>query len=160
MAELLEADPADLLGDLHETLVSRDVARRDAGDLRLHRLRVTVVAEGLAVVEADRVERVERAHRDVVLHALAADLPQLREEVRRGDQGRACVEGEAALAEDPRPPAGLVELLEHGDAIAARAEADRGGEAAEARADHHGVGTLRRLSLGAGRAEGEERRSW
>ena len=47
------------------------------------------------------------------------------------------VEGEAVLAIDVGAAAGRVELLQHGDPVAPRAEPDRGGQAAEAAADDH-----------------------
>ena len=67
--------------------------------------------------------------------APAAEPPQLLEQERRGDDGRAGVEGEAVLAVDVGAAAGRVELFQHGDAIAAGAEPDRRRQAAEAAAD-------------------------
>jgi hypothetical protein len=86
--------------------------------------RVARVVEHLSVVEADPIERGDRAEVDVVREALAAELPELLEELRGGDDGRARVEDEAVALADVGATAGSVELLEDGDAVSARAQAD------------------------------------
>ena len=139
VAELLEADAVDLLAGGHEAVVASDVVGREAGDLGAHGVGVAAVVEGGAVVEADAVERVDRAEFDVVGEGAAAQRPEFFEEDRRGDDGGAGVEGEAVLAEDGGAAAGFGEALEDGDAVAAGAEPDGGGEPAEAAADDDGM---------------------
>ena len=60
VAELLEADSEDALAGGHEALVAGDVAGGEPRDLGAHRVGIAGVAEGLAVGEADRVERRDR----------------------------------------------------------------------------------------------------
>ena len=94
-----------------------------------------------AVVEADLIEGRQRPQFDVVRHPPPAERPQFLEQKRRGDDRRAGVEGEAVLPNDVGAPAGGVELLEHRDAVAARAEPHRRRQPAESAADHHRVRT-------------------
>ena len=90
-----------------------------------------------AVLKADPVERRHRHQRHVVGQLASAQLPQFLEQERRGDDGRAGVEGEAVLPVDVGAAAGRIELFQHGDAIALGAEPDRRRQSAEAAADHH-----------------------
>jgi hypothetical protein len=96
----------------------------------------------LAIVETDRVERIERDQRSISsAEAAAAQRPEFLEHERRGDDGRPGIEGEAVLAELRRPSSGFIKLLENSDAVAARAEPDGSGKPAEAGADDDGMGT-------------------
>ena len=80
--------------------------------------------------------------------APAGQRPQLLEQEGRGDDGRARVESEAVLPVHVGAAARRIELLEHRDLVAPRAESHRGGQAAEATADHDGVaGGTHRLAL-------------
>ena len=131
-----------LLAGLHEALVAGHVARREARHLGAHGRRIAGVVEDLAAIEADPIERRHRAQVDIVGQRPAAQRPQLLEQERRGDDGRSGVEREAVLAKHVGPPAGGIELLQHGDAIAARTQTNRRRQPAEAAADHDGMGSL------------------
>ena len=140
MSEPLEADPASLFAEAHEPLVPRHVAGAEPRHLGAHRRRVGRAVEGGAVREAQPVEGRQGHQLDVVREAPAAERPKLLEQEGRGDDGGAGVEGEAVLPVDARPPARRMEPLQHRHPVAARAEPHRRGEAAEAAADHHGMG--------------------
>ena len=137
--QLGEAHIEDGFGLLHETFVAVDILGCEAGDFAPHRVRVAGIVEVLAVVEADAVEGRDRPQVDVVGKGLAAQRPQFFQQEGRGDDGRSAVEGEAVLPVYIGATAGRIEFLEHGDAVAAGAEADRRGEAAETGADDEGV---------------------
>ena len=94
--------------------------------------------ESRAVGEADAVEGVHRPQVDVVAHLATAQRPQLLEQERRRDDGRAGVEREAVLSMDGGAAARGVELLEHRHPIAASAETNGRGQPAEAATDHNG----------------------
>ncbi len=89
---------------------------------------------------------------DVPGEVAPAERPEFFEEERRRDDRGAGVEREAALPEDARAPAGLLQAIDDGDAEAAHAEADGGGQPPEACADDHGVRRVffDRQRLGAG----------
>ena len=141
VAQLLEADAVDRLAGVQEPLVAGDVVRAQRADLRAHALVIAGAVEGEAVVKTDPVEWIHRDQRDVVGHLATTERPQLLEAEERGDDARTGVEGVAVLVELVAAAAGLIEPVDDGDPIAARAEADRGGEPAEAGADDDGVGT-------------------
>ena len=69
---------------------------------------------------------------------LAGEREELVDEKRRGDDGRAGIVGEALVLEDVGAAAGLVAHLEDGRVVAARLQADGGGQPAEAGADDDG----------------------
>ncbi len=137
MHQLLEADFEDALAGLQESFVAFDVAGCQAGDLGAHRRRVAADVEMRAVVEADAVERRHRPQHHVVGQSPAGHGPELFEQMRRGDHGRAGVEGIAIDAVNTCLAARLLELFEHGDAPAACAQAHRSRQAAEPAADDH-----------------------
>ena len=91
-------------------------------------------------MEADVVEGIERLQRHVIRERGTGERPQLLEDEGGGDDGGAGIEGEAVLAEHRGAAARLLQLLEDRDAVAARAEPDRGGKPAKAAADDGGVG--------------------
>ena len=136
MAEPLETGAIGRFAHRHEGAIAGEIVRREAQDLALHRVGIAGIVEGVAVVEADAVERRHRPQIDVVRKSAAAQRPQFLEQERRGDDGRSGVEGEAVLPVHAGAAARRVELLQHGDAITARAEPDRGGKSAKAGADH------------------------
>ncbi len=148
MAELLEPDAENGFALAHVALVAGYVGRREARDLGQHRRAIAAVVEGLAVVETDPVEGRDGAQVHVVGELAAAELPEILEEERRGDDGRARVEGEAVLPVDIGAAAGRIELFQDGDAIAARAKPDGCRETAEAAADHDGMGPAIGLDRG------------
>jgi hypothetical protein len=139
VAQLLEADAKDLLALRDEALVPGHVAGLEFADLAAHFGGVAGVIKLLTVGKPDPVERRHRPHVDGVRHALAAQRPQLLEEERRGDHGGPGVEGEPVLLVHVSSPAGGIELVQHGHAVAAGAEAHRRGEPAKAAADHDGM---------------------
>ena len=148
VAEPLEPDLADRPRALHEAFVAGHVPGREPRDLFAHGVEIAAVIEGRAVLEADAVERQHRREDDIVLHAPPAQGPEFLEQERRGDDGRPGIEGEPVLAMHPRPPAGLVQPLQHRDPVAPRPEADGGGESSEAAADHHRMGASGRPGRG------------
>ena len=139
--QFAEGDAIDRLAIPHEAFEARQVLGRDARDLRAGGIKIGAAGHHRAVVEADAVEGVHRPQLHVVRHAAAAQRPQLLEQIGRGDDGGAGIEGEAILPEDIGAAAGGVELLHDRHPPAARAEPHRGGETAEAGADHNGMGT-------------------
>ena len=141
VAQFLEPDGADFSRHGEEGAVAGQVRRGDAGDLALLRRQIGRTGDLVAIVEADAVEGRHGTHVDVVLHLLAAELPEFGEEEGRGDDGGAAIEGEAVLPQHAGAAAGICQALEHGDPVAARAEADRGSQPAEAAADDDGVRT-------------------
>ncbi len=98
-------------------------------------------------MKPDAVERRHGAEVHVVGDVPAAEAPELLEQEGRRHHGGARVEDEPVLPVDVGSTAGGIELLEHGDAVAARAEANRGGEAAEAAANDDSVRARIRGSL-------------
>jgi hypothetical protein len=123
-----------------------------------HGIGVARVIEHVTVVETDPIEGVHRTEIDVVREALATELPELLEEKRRRDDGRACIEDEALVAEDAGAPSGLVETIDDSDAITATEQTNGGGEPTEAGADHDHPG--RALIEGYGRSGGLQRALW
>jgi hypothetical protein len=91
---------------------------------------------------------VPRAEGRRVAHPLAADRPQVLEELRRRDDRGPRVEDEAVLAKDPGATAGLVMALEDRDVPPANGQPDGGGEAAEAASDDDGVAAPRSSTPG------------
>ena len=136
----------DALAVAGEAVIARQIVGRDAGDLGAHRRRVAGAVHHVAVVEADLVERVEPLQRHVLREIAPAQLPDVLEHERRGDDGRPGVEGEAVLSPDIGAPAGAVEPLQHRHLETARAQPRGGGEAAEARADHDRLGSALRAA--------------
>jgi hypothetical protein len=88
---------------------------------------------------------------DIVGEPAAAQRPQFLEHEGRGDDGRSGIEGEAVLAELRRPSSRFIKLLDHSDAVAARAEPDGSGKAAEAGSDDDGVGPVSIVTLATGK---------
>jgi hypothetical protein len=140
VAQALEADPEDGLARPHEALVARHVGRGEPGHLRPHGGGVAGVVESLAVVETDAVERRDRPQLDIVGEPAAAQPPELLEQERGRDDGRPRVEGEAVLPVNVSPAARRVEPLQDGHPVAARTQPHGRGQAAEAAADHDGMG--------------------
>jgi len=134
--ELFEADLENVLARFDEALEPGDVGRIEFCDLRAHAVGVARIVEAFAVLEADLIERINRAQRQIVRHLAPAQGPELLKHMRGRDDGGAGIEGKAVLAEDGSAPTGLFELLEHGHPVAARPQPDRGREPAEAAADH------------------------
>ena len=141
MAQLLETDLEDRFAGLHEALVAGDIIGRELGDLGTHRRRITGVVEHFAVGETDAIERADRTQFDIVGQSPPAQFPQLLEQERRGDDGRAGVESEAVLPIDVGAASGRIELLQHRDAISACAKPHRCRQPAETAADDDGVRT-------------------
>src|SRR5690606_40431389 len=81
-----------------EGAVAGHVARVEAGDLLLVRLRPGPVVELAAVREEESVEGAERHQGQVGRTGATGSGPEVVEELRGGDEGRAHVEGEARLA--------------------------------------------------------------
>ena len=123
----------------NEALEARDIGGFDARDLGTHRGKIRRRVEDAAVIKTDLVERVDAAQVDVVRQVLAAQRPEFLEQVRRGDDGGPGIEGETVLPVDVGAAAWRIELFQQGDAVAARAEPDGRGKAAEAGANHHGM---------------------
>ena len=137
--QLGEGDVVDLLAVADEAVEATGILRRDARDLRPHGVEVRVAGQRLTVVEADLVEGVDRPQVHVIGQAPPGDLPQLLQQVGRGDDGRAGIEGEAVLAEDIGAAARAIQLLQHRHPVAAGAQPHRGGQPTKARADDHGM---------------------
>ena len=141
---------------MHKPVVARHVARAKAGDFGAHRVVIGGVAENVAVVEADFIERIDGAQIDIVGHFTPAQGPQFFENIRRGDDGRPGVEREAVLAENVSPPAWTVETLNDRHAITARAKPHGSGEPAETSTNNDGVRAIvfrlgqHRASIGLG----------
>lgn len=143
MAELFEADLVDRFAGRQEPFVSRHIARREPCHFGAHGLRITAVVEAFAAVEPDAVIRRHRPQIDVVGHAPAAQGPQLLEQERRGDDGRAGIEGESVLPVHVGTPPRRVEFLEDGHPIAPCAQPDGCCQTAKAAADHDRMGLAR-----------------
>ena len=137
--ELLEAHLKDVAAHVVEPLVAFDVARREPAHLLDHVVGVAGVVEHVAVVEADSIKRRDRPQVDIVRHLLAAQLPELLEQKRRGDHGGSAVELVAVHLVDVGAPARLVSLLEDGDLIPASTKSHGGGESAEPAPDDDGM---------------------
>ncbi len=151
VAQLFEADGVDLLGLRHKAFVTGHVTWRDASHFAAHGFRIGAAGDGLAIVEAQCVERRERAQIDVVGHLAAAQRPEFFQQEWRSDDGGAGVEREAVLAEDVCPAAGGVEFLQYGYLVTAGAEADRRRQTAEPASDDDRVGPgLRNWVSGSG----------
>src|SRR5690606_11473418 len=73
---------------------------------------------------------------------LAAEPPQFLEQKRRGDDGWPGIERKAVLPKHAGPPTRLLQPVDDGDAKAAHAEADGGGEPSESGPDDDGVGRV------------------
>ena len=132
---LRECDIEDAPTGVEETIEGGHIARLDAPDLLAHRPHVGGVAEGVAVVEAHEIERIERAQRDIVGEPLTAQLPKILEEIGRGDDGRTAIEGVTVAVIHVGASTGSIELLEDRDAIAAHAQTHRGCQPAEPATD-------------------------
>ncbi len=140
MAKLFEADPVDRFALRHESVVARHVTGRQPAHLGAHPRGIAAAGEDRAVVEADRIEGIERAQLHIVGELASRERPQFLEKERRGDDGGAGIEGEAILPEHTGAPAGLLELFEHRDAIALGAKPDGGGQPAQTAADDGRMG--------------------
>ena len=136
--ELFEADAKDRLARPHEPIVAGDVVRRESRDLGAHGLGVATVGEGLPVMEADAIEGIARAQLDVIRELAPAQRPEFLEQEWRRDDGGARVERDAILSMNEGPPSRRFQLLQHGDALAAPAEPNRGRQAPKSAADNHG----------------------
>ena len=86
-------------------------------------------------METDTVEGVHGPQVDVVAEGAAAQGPQLFQQKRRGNDGRAGIEGETVLVVDIRASAGRVELFEYLHRVAAHAQANGCGQSAKTAAD-------------------------
>ena len=142
VAKLFKADPEDVFRRFHEAIIGRHIFGADLRDLPQHVFLVVGIIEVRAVVEADAIERVHRLQDDIVRQLLAAELPQLLEQIRRGDDGRAGVESETILAINVAAATRCIELFQHRDAIALRPQTNCCGETTETRADHDGMRTI------------------
>ena len=149
VGQLFERDRVDVPADAQVAVVAFDVARRQSRDFGAHCVVIAAVGEVPAVGEVDPVERIVGPQFDVVGHPLAAKRPEFLEHVRRRDDRRARVEREPVLVVRVGTTARRIEPIEHGDAIALRAEADTCGESADAGADDDDV---RSIVAGHGRA--------
>ena len=139
VAQGLEAQAVAVVGLGHEAFVPGGIARADAAHLGAHLVGVTAVVELVAVVEADAVERVERAQLDVVGQLAPGQRPQLFKQKGHGDDGRAGVEHMAVLVVHIGAATGRVELLQHGHAPAFGGQAHGRGQPTKAAADDHRV---------------------
>ena len=75
MAEPLEPRAVGCLAHRHEGAVAREIARCEPRNFALHRVGVAGIVEGLAVLEADTIERRYRPQVDIVFEATAAQRP-------------------------------------------------------------------------------------
>ena len=139
----LEADAEDRLALREKPFIATHVVRRKPRDLAFHRLRVAGIVERRAVVKADAVVGVDRPQVDLVVETPATQAPEFFEQKRRGDDGRAGIEGEAVLPKDTRPPARLRQSIDDRHAETAHAQADGRRQPAEARPDDDGMRRLR-----------------
>jgi hypothetical protein len=97
-----------------------------------------------AVLEADFVERVHRAQGHIAVKVAATGGPEVAQDLRDGDDGRAKVETVALVGDRGAAAAGTVQPVDDSDAPALGAKAHRGGKPAKPRADDEG------LALGGG----------
>ena len=135
-AEVLEAEPVAHGAFGEETVVAGEVARREAGDFRAHRIGFSARAERRAVLEADLVKGVQRTKVDVLVEIAAAGRPEVAEELRDRDDGGTEVEAEAVAVDGAGAPAGHVEAIDHRDAVALGAEPHRCGQSPQPGADY------------------------
>ncbi len=134
--KLLIAHAIDGGAFLQDLRIAIRLARREGRDALAHRRLVAAPIEMRAIREGDAIERIERLQRDMVRQPLAAERPKLLQQIRRGDERGAAIEGETILLQHGGATPGGVEPVHHCHAIAPRAQADRGGQATDARADH------------------------
>ena len=135
LVDQVESGREDAGGLLAEATIAGHVVRIESRDFRLDLRLLSRVAEDRAVLEADVVERLHRHHGHVVRHLPAGQCEQLVDQLRGGDDRRATVEGEAILLVHVGSPARLVTLLDDGDVVAGRLQADRRREPTEPRPD-------------------------
>ena len=105
VTQLLEPQTADRLAAGHEAAIPRHIAGRDASDLRLHGGGVGMAGDGLAIVEHELVEGIDSPQIHVVGHLAPAEPPEVLEQERRRNDGRAGVEGELVLTMHISPTA-------------------------------------------------------
>ena len=131
MTEFLEPDPADGFAQLHEALIARDIGRAEFGHLSAHGVCIAGAIEDDPIVESDAIKRRDRPQLDVIGQPAAAQVPQLLEQERCGDDRRAGIEGEAVLAVDIGPAARCIQFLQDRHPVAARAQPNRCRETTE-----------------------------
>ena len=140
--EVRQLGAVQLAQEGHEAAVAVRVARAAHGrDLGRHVLDVGADVDARAVGEAGPVGRVQPVQGEPVGQLLADGVQRRGEQLRHGQHRRSGVEGVAAVADQPAPPAGDRLALQHGHLAARTGQVQRRREAAQARADdHHGVG--------------------
>lgn len=79
--------------------------------------RIAAVAKNRAVPEGNIVERIEQNQLYIVFSFFAAQLKQLVDELRRGNNSGAGIKREAVLLPNASPPAGLVAQLDDGNVV-------------------------------------------
>ena len=137
--QLAERDAVDLRAVADVPLIAGQVGGFEARDFGAHGRVIGGAREGGAVVEADLVEGVDTAQVDVVAHRAAAQRPEFLEQIGRGDDGGAGIEGEAVLTVGVCTPARRIELLEDRHAPSPRTQPHRARQPPEAGADDDGV---------------------
>ena len=104
---------------------------------------LAAVVEVVAVGEAHAVEGVEQAQLDVVGQIATRQVPQLFQQERHRDDGRAGIEDMALDRVHARAATGHVQLFQHLHAPAPGGQANGGGEAAKPTADDQRKGCIR-----------------
>ena len=135
ICKVSESDLIDLATTLEESIECRRIARLDARNLLAHEREIGGVTEHVTIVEAHLVKRIERTQGDIVCEALAADSPQILEQIRCGDDRRAGIKGVSVLAIDITSPARPIETLEHRDLVPTHTEANGRSQSTETTTD-------------------------
>src|SRR5206468_7330015 len=91
--QVLECAPIHLLAGLHEAAVAVDSIDVERAQLCIHLLGWAAVVKVSAVAEIDAVIRRERHQLDVLAEVTTCAGPQVLQQVGRGNDARAGVEG-------------------------------------------------------------------
>ena len=137
MREFLEADFVDCFAQRDEFFITLGIGRCQAQYFGPHGIGITRAIELRTIVEMDSIEGRDRMEQNIIRQPPAGKRPEFLQQKRRGDDRRPGIEGETVLSENRGTAAGLRQMFEHGDPVAARAQADRSRKPAKAAADDH-----------------------
>ena len=122
----------------HQIFEALHIFRTEFGNLIKHFFVVVAVIEMRTVVKANAIERRHQAQVDMVFHVFAAQRKKLGNKVRQGNDGWACIKGEAILLVHIGTTTWCVEFFKHLNAVAFHAQTNGCGQTTKSCTNHNG----------------------